>query len=367
MINLKVLILGMTDRIGGVETFIFNSTIYSDRNEIQFDYLVHDSKEAVFRKEINNFYDDREHFFFVPKIKKNPFKTFKVLFRFYWKNRDVYDWVHLQTGSAAEIVYVVPFIFFTRAKLIIHSHNGNGYSNALQMFFSPIVKMAAKKKLTVSDEASKWMYGSERDVITINNGVDTERFKFNREKRTQIRKEYNVEDAFLIGHIGRFSEQKNHKYLVEIFKIISMRNEKAKLILLGEGELESKIKAQIREKNLVDKVIFAGIKNNTEDYYSAFDAFVLPSTYEGLPIVGIEAQTSGVPCFFSDGISKQILISKNSYMISLKETAAYWASEIEMGCKKCNHREDMHKIIFEEGYDINETVKKLRNVYTEER
>ncbi len=357
----------MTNRIGGVETFIFNSTIFSDKNVIQFDYLVHDSEEVVFRKEINKFYNDRDHFFFVPKIKKNPFKTFKKLCKFYWENRDVYDWIHLQTGSAAEIIYVFPFIFFIRAKLIMHSHNGNGYSKGIQKLFLPIVKIAVEKKLTVSDEASKWMYGSEKDVIVINNGVDTERFKFSNEKRDRIRKEYNVEDSFLIGNIGRFSEQKNHKFLIEIFKNLSLINKNAKLFLLGKGELESEIKAQIKENNLDDKVIFAGIKKNTEDYYSAFDAFILPSIYEGLPIVGIEAQTSGLPCFFSDGISKQIMISKNSHMISLNDTPSYWANEIEMKCKRSNQREEVYKSILEKGYDINETVKELRNIYYEER
>ena len=138
--------------------------------------------------------------------------------------------------------------------------------------------------------------------------MDISRFVFDEKKRTEMRQELGINNEYVIGHVGRFNLQKNHEYLLRIFKEVRVRVPDAKLLLLGDGELFSSIKKLAEEFEIADSVIFAGVHKDVEDYYQAMDIFVLPSLFEGLPVTGIEAQYSGLPCLFSDEITKEVKI-----------------------------------------------------------
>lgn len=361
----KILIIGLTERMGGVETFIYNTTRFSDSDKYEYDFLVHGTDHTVFEEEIKNFYqNDRNHFFFVPSFKKNPVKSYIELAKFYKKYGNSYDYVHLQTGATSEIVYVFPFALLYKFKVIVHSHNGNGYSPIVNTLFKPIVNSVSSKRLSCSKEATEWLFGKKNNnVQIINNGIDTNRFKYSEEQRNNIRSKYNLDkDTFVVGHIGRFSEQKNHKFLIDIFEKIVQKEKKAKLMLVGVGELEIEIKNIVHEKKLEDNVIFCGAQAITEAYYSAFDIFLMPSLYEGLPIVGIEAQSEGLPCYFSNNISDQIKITDNARLLSLKEDADYWSKQI-LSRNAIQNREEYADKVSNSGYSIKNTVKKLEKVY----
>ncbi|MBU5428789.1 glycosyltransferase [Kineothrix sp. MSJ-39] len=360
----RILVIGLTERMGGVETFIYNSTIFSDREKYEYDFLVHGTDHCVFENEILQFYNNERHIYFVEKIKKNPIKWLKDMLTFYQTNGSKYDYIHIQTGAASEIVYVFPFCFFYGIKVIVHSHNGNGYSPFINAVFRPIVNWVAYEKIACSVEAAKWLFGLDiKKVKILNNGIDTKKFSYNEQSRKKIRREYHILDELVIGHIGRFSEQKNHEKIIAIFREIKKRIENAKLILVGTGEKIDEIKELVKKIGYEKSIIFAGKQMNTEEYYSAFDVFLMPSLYEGLPIVGIEAQSMGLQCYFSNTIDKQILITDRAKIVSLDATDKEWADIICNNLISLNDREKYPAIVDQRGYSIRNTIKELENVY----
>ncbi|MFR0544737.1 glycosyltransferase [Limosilactobacillus reuteri] len=362
----RILVIGLTNRMGGVETFIYNTTRFSNKTKYEYDFLVHGAKNTVFQKEINDFYDNGEHFYFIPSFKEKPIECLKALSSFYKENGEKYDFVHLETGATSEVVYVFPFCFFYHFALITHSHNGGGYSPVINSLFRPIVNISSSVKLACSVEASNWLFGKNKinKVKIINNGIDTARFTFNKAARKRIRDQYHIDsDTFIVGHIGRFSEQKNHGFLLQIFKEIKKKKANSKLMLLGVGELQESIKKQVKLMNLKDDVIFCGLKSNTQEYYSAFDSFVMPSIYEGLPVVGIEAQSEGLPCFFSSSISNLIKITDNANILPLDNNVTKWADKIIKNSNRTIDRKEYAKKISKEGFSIKSTVSELEKVY----
>ena len=361
----KVLIIGLTERMGGVETFIYNTTIFSNKEHIQYDYLIHGADHAQFQKHLSEFYGNGEHFHFVSHFKSKPLKTIKELYSFY-KNHH-YDAIHLQTGATFEIVYCFPYNFIFGIDVITHSHNGNGFSNFQNAIFRPILNFCTKKKLACSKVAAEWLFGKHngKNVEVIKNGIDVNRFAFSEVKRDYMRKKYGVSDKFVIGHIGRFSEQKNHKFILEVYEEILHKHKESVLFLIGTGELISQIKSMVNEKQLEDSIIFINTTSTPEDFYNLFDVFLMPSLYEGLPIVGVEAQCSGLDCYFSDNISPEIIITDCCHIMSLKEPAKRWAARIIEDCKRNHNRSVYPDIISRAGFNIHQVAARLEQIYSE--
>lgn len=360
----RILIIGLTERMGGVETFIYNTTTHSDKAKYKYDYLVHGTDYCVFEDEINKFYDDGEkHIFFIKKYKEDPLGCIRELKKFYVENGHKYDYVHFQSGSTAEILYVYPFCKEYDFKVISHSHNGNGYSPVINSIFRRIVNKITAKRLSCSAEATRWFFGDEylNSTQIIVNGVDTDRFTYNESARQKIRKHYGLSDELVVGHIGRFSEQKNHKFILGIFKAVLEKQSDAKLLLVGVGELQDSIKELSKSLRIDRSIIFAGKQMRTEDYYSAFDVFLMPSLYEGLPIVGVEAQCEGLECLFSDQIDKQILITDRAKMLGLNNAPEVWSDAIVSA--SVSDRTKYSDEIKASGYSLTDTVKTLEKVY----
>jgi len=359
----RVLIIGLTERMGGVETFIYNTTVFSDVEKYEYDFLVHGVGHCVFEDDINSFYNNGRHIYFIRKYKSNPIGCIYDLFRFYKKKGNAYDYIHLQTGSTTEILYVFPFCLFIKAKVISHSHNGNGYNQIINRLFRPVVNFVSKKKLACSSVAADWLYGKKcRDALIVNNGIDTTKFTFDASARTRIRNHYEIQDELVIGHIGRFSVQKNHTFIFEVFDAILKKQPKAKLMLVGVGELLDNARDRVKEFGIEKSVVFCGKQMDTPAYYSAFDIFLMPSLYEGLPIVGVEAQSEGLPCFFSSNVSEQIKITNNANVLSLDMKSSEWADQI-LKVKMIQSRGSYSDIIAEKGYSIQNAVKTLEKVY----
>lgn len=359
----RILIIGLTERMGGVETFIYNTTQFSDKTKYEYDYLVHGANNCVFQDQINDFYDNSKHIYFIRKYKSNPIGCMIDLIKFYWENGSKYDYVHLQTGATSEVLYVFPYCLFYHFKVISHSHNGNGYNRGINAAFRPIVNMISKKRLACSMVAADWLFGKKGCTAQIiNNGIDTTKFIFSEENRNLIRIQYGIEKELVVGHIGRFSEQKNHLFMLDIFNEVVKSFPTAKLMLVGEGERHNEVQNNVRKLGLEENVLFCGKQLDTAAYYSAFDVFLMPSLYEGLPIVGIEAQASGLPCVFSSTISKQICITENASIMSLEQDAKKWAANI-LETRATDNRSEYCKRMSEKGYDIHKTTEILEKVY----
>ncbi|MBR1582095.1 MAG: glycosyltransferase family 1 protein [Bacilli bacterium] len=312
----KVLIVGMYPNIGGTETFIMNYFRHIDKTKVQVDFInMYD--HLYFEEEIKSL---GGNVLKVTNVKKNPFKYKKELISIL-KN---YDVVHINMLSCAN---VLPLICAKKAKvnkIIVHSHNSGTPKGLLRKVLDKINKGKIRKSeatfVACSKKAGEWMFGTNSNFSVLNNAIDVDKFAYNYTERQEIRNKLGInEGEILLGHIGRFVEQKNHKQLIEVFKKISEKHQNYKLILVGEGPLEEEIKEEVNKLGLTEKVIFYGVSVNTSELYNAFDIFVLPSLYEGLPLVGVEAQCNGLPCFFSKNVSEEVKLTSNAFFIDYSD------------------------------------------------
>lgn len=252
-------------------------------------------------------------------------------------------------------------------KTIIHSHNissGKGIDNKFKDFLQIPLKKEKKAdfRFACSKDAGKWLF-DKCDFKVINNAIDTNMFIFNEDKRNNIRKLYSIEDKLVIGNIARFSEQKNHIFLIDIFNEIYKKNKNAVLMLVGDGHLKNEIEDKVNLLGLRENVIFTGVKSNVNEHLMAMDVFLFPSLFEGLGIVLIEAQASGLKCFTSDiVVPNEAKVSDLLEYINLSKDAKYWAGKV-LECDNGYERENMTQYIVDMGYDIKETVKYLQSFY----
>ena len=180
-----------------------------------------------------------------------------------------------------------------------------------------------------SEKAGRWLFGDcsadAGEVTVIKNAIDFQRFAHNQMVAKEIRRELNLENAFVVGHVGRLTYQKNHRFLIDIFEEIKQTEQSAKLLLVGDGELRKEIEAYAAEKKLLDSIVFTGAVSDPERYYLAFDVLVFPSYFEGLGMAVIEAQVSAVPCIASEAVPEEACISNGCCFLKLSDEAKVWA------------------------------------------
>ncbi len=358
----KILIFGMTSIVGGVETYL--TTLLSNINHEQFDIdlLVKGDFSGINYEQNKGNY---KNLYVIRKLSKHPIKGLKFLKKIAIENQ--YDVVHFNIGNACSSICGIIFkLFSPHTQIFIHSHNGDDPYKLRHYLTRPIMNKIASKKLACSQIAGEWMYGKKvmkkENVILLHNFINTDKFLYNEKIRNQIRKKLNIQNDFVIGHVGRFSEQKNHRYLIDIFYHTLSKHPNIKLMLLGTGELESEIQNYVKELGIEDKVLFLGLQENANEYYQAMDLFVLPSLFEGLPVVGIEAQTSGLKCLFADTIDNKSDITKNVTFIPLNDIDL-WTKNIEKVMNSHYQRENMKKLIIKANYDLKTEIKKIEKLY----
>lgn len=321
-------VLGMAMN-GGVEACIMNYYRHIDHSRVQFDFFVEDVSKIVRRDKIEEM---GGKVIIIPSY-KNPFKYIKVLKKLF-KEGD-YDIVHSNMNTLSV------FSLYAAKKAgikirIAHSHSTSNKKewkkNIIKNMLRPFSKIYATHYFACSELAGRWLFGNktfEQGKITIiNNAIELERFKFNPETRKELREELGLEKNLVIGHIGRFVSQKNHTFLIDIFNEVQKRRPEARLLLLGDGPLYDEILKKTDELGLKEKVIFEGVHKHPERYYQAMDCFVLPSLYEGLGIVCVEAQVSGLQCFVSTEVPREVSVGAVEF-ISLEKTAREWAQEVQ--------------------------------------
>lgn len=357
---IRVLMIGMHDKIGGVETFLMNYYRNIDRNKIQFDFINMYDK-LCFQDEIIKL---GGKIYKVPNVKKNPIGYYKNIIKVIKNNK--YQIVHINMLSMANILPILAAKKAGVKHIIAHSHNTNTPKGLLRKILDKLNKNIVLKNATdlfaCSENAGIWMFGKEKDFNIINNAVDVKKFKYDEEKRKEMRKQLKVENKFVIGHVGRFCEQKNHEFLIEIFKKISQEREDAVLLTIGEGELKNQIIEKVKKYNLQNKVIFLNPVSNVNDYLQAMDVFVLPSKFEGLPVVAVEAETNGLKVITSNTVSKELPIKELTEYCSL-ENIEEWCDQLEQ--KNIVNRKDRTKDISKANYSIEKESRKLEKYYIE--
>lgn len=351
----------------GVTSVVMNLYKNIDTTKVQFDFLVHEYKEPNRSKEIEEM-GGRIFYIKKPSI-NNTLGYIKEINDFFKKNQE-YKIVHGHMENAASIYLQIAKINKVPIR-IVHSHNSKGSEKVLKRFRNKILKLPIKhianELFACSDLAAINLYGKkiyERgNVKIINNGIDIAKYKFNNTTSEEIKNYLGIQNKYVIGHVGRFNKQKNHKFLIEVFaKLEEMDKETEKeniLLLLGEGPLTKMIKDKVKKLKLDDKVLFLGVKSNISEFYQAMDIFVLPSLFEGLPVVGVEAQISGLPCIMSDTITKSINITQKIQFLSLKDGKDKWAKKIILQKSKIENRSCDNY----ENFDITIISKRLQEYY----
>ena len=221
--------------------------------------------------------------------------------------------------------------------------------------------------MACSKEAGEWLFGKDnldnQKVYILNNAIDTDIFKFNPKTRDNVRKELGIkEDEILFGHIGRFKPQKNHSFLIDIFKIINDKNNNSKLLLIGDGPLKEDIELKVWNLNLKENVIFYGEAKETSRLLNALDIFLFPSIHEGLSVVMVEAQCNGLKCIISDTkeVSKDTVLTDSVECIPLDDPEKWAIKALNADIS----RSDETERLVEKGYDITKEAKKLEDYYS---
>ncbi len=238
-----------------------------------------------------------------------------------------YDIVHIH-GNSATMAFDLAAAWRNRIpKRITHIHNCAKQPAWKQKTLGRIVNRWVTDPAACSDQSGKMLYDQPFTIIP--NGIDCEMYHYSESARIRIRGEFNIpEKALVIGHIGRFSEQKNQKRLIRIFSELTQKRQKAFLLLAGTGEMMEECRELVQEAGLKESVLFAGAVENPQDFYSAMDVLVMPSLFEGLPLVGVEAQASGLPCVFSDRITRETRILPHVLFVPLEADDDAWADAI---------------------------------------
>lgn len=356
-------VLGKLD-LAGTETFVMNIYRNINKSKLQFDFVVHGDEVGDYEKEIK---DLGGNIYRVPKYNVINNLEYKYWWKNFFKEHPQYKVIHCHIRSTASIILKVAKEY--KLITIAHSHsisNGKGINAMIKNFNQRNINPFADYKLACSEKAGNWLFGEKEDFKVIKNAIPVEKFMFSNSKRGSFRKSYNIENKLVYGHIGRFTKEKNHLFLIESFKYISQKNSNAILMLVGRGPLEEKVKSKILSYGLTNKVIFLGLQEDISSFMSGIDIFIFPSLYEGLGIVLIEAQASGLPCFVSEKIPEEAMLTKlvTSYPIqNAKEFANI--SEIKIDNRNyAENRKMYNKTIKDSGFDCIETSIYMENFYT---
>ena len=344
--------------IGGIETMLMNYYRRLDRRKVQFDFLEHRSR-GYYDSEIES-YGGKICQISAP----NPFSPhYRLELMRFFNNHSEYQIVHAHMNCMSSL----PLYYAKKAGVpvrISHAHNTDTPHNVkypIKIYWKYKIPNVATDLFACSAEAGKWMFNGN-SFLVLHNAIITERFLFDETKRENVRKRLQLEDSFLVGHVGNFIKQKNHVFLLKIFREIIRMRRNAKLLLVGEGHLQYQIQCLAKKYGLSDAVVFYGMSDNVGELLSAMDVFVLPSFYEGLPVALVEAQASGLKCYVSDVISDGGDVTNNVERIGLKEKPSIWASRIIVSGNHYN-RFGRGEDIIRGRYDISENVRWLENYY----
>lgn len=358
--------------VGGVTNMMINIQSHLDRSKVNFDYLVfHDRKEALEDKVASM--GSRKLIASVDHISVRPLRRLLRIneIRKVCKENKI-QILHYNADSAADVTNILGAKLGGVKYVTIHSHNA-GFGTAgkgvrmVSKLLQPFIPALCNNYWACSDLAARFLFPKSiieaGNYAVLPNGIELEKYDYNEAVRKEMRTKLGLEDRFVVGHAGRFSDQKNHTFLLDIFKEIARKNDKAVLLLFGVGELVEPMKEKAKRLGIQERVIFYGASSEMEKMYQAMDVFLMPSLHEGLPVTGVEAQASGLPCVFADTITKEVDITGHSVFLSLDEAPGVWADKVLAYVEF--ERKSNKKELLEAGYDIQQTSDTVSKLYLE--
>lgn len=366
---IRVLQIGMTKNIGGLETYLMQQLDHLDKSKVIYDFVnITSEHEIVFKDKILK---AGGRIYGVRSRHSNPIRHYWQWIKLLHRIAGDYKAIVLNSNS---ITYVFPIFiarFFGIPMRIMHSHNSGfeqkiGIGKKIIMAMNRILlKWGATDYFACSKLAGQWMFGYNAHFTVIPNVIDCSKLKFNENMRNKVRSALNLQGHFIVGHVGRFTFQKNHEFLIDVFSEIHRTQENAVLMLVGDAVGDLSYLEQAKEKvvrlGLTNSVVFMGMRNDVPQLMQAMDCFILPSHFEGLPVVGIEVQAAGLPCFFSTNITREVGITDLAHFISLKKKPEEWAEMILSESKV--KRKNMEEEIIKAGYDIQHEIRKIEKFY----
>lgn len=344
---------------GGLETMLMNYYRKIDRSKVQFDFLTHRSDPKDYDEEIISM---GGKIFHLPVLNPISIKYRKSLDKFFDDHKE-YDIVH----SHLDCMSYYPLSSAKKAgvkTLIAHSHNADQEKN-----LKYIIKQNSKNKIpsvathyfACGIKAGEFLFnGAEYKVI--NNAIDASKFRFKDEMRYEVRKKLSITNETVIGHVGRFNIQKNHKFLIKVFCEFLKAEPNSILLLIGVGELKADIEKQVKQLGIISNVRFLGLRDDIPSLMQGMDVFLFPSLFEGFPLTLVEAQASGLPCIVSDCISKEVILRTSVTQVSLNASIGNWIEllrEVSIDQARKNGFDE----ICESGFDIENNSKQLEAFY----
>ena len=367
MENVRILAGFLTASYGGVERYMVENFRRLNRTEFSMDFLTSASR-VPFEEELRQ---AGATVFHIPSF-KHPVRCYREIRKIL--QRRTYDCLHLNISTALLAAAAIAGRK-ERVPVLVHSHSSGFHDSNrrreivytfLHTMCKPLLKRNADSFGACSMEAAAWMFPRKvvksGNVQILKNAIDIETFEYDESVRRKVREQLNIAaDTIVLGHVGNFMPVKNHSFLLEIFQAFLAINSDARLLLIGTGELEDEIKARAQEAQLTDKILFLGYQSKTQDFYQAMDALVLPSFFEGFPLVTVEAQAAGLPCYLSDTITKAAALTELVHFISIHSAPTAWAAEINrtIHAARYSRKEE----IADKGYSLEQEVRSLERMY----
>lgn len=360
MVKFKVLhFFGKMD-MGGAETFVLNLYRHIDRNKVQFEFAVTSPEKGFYDEEIKKL-GGKIHVLPHPKVSLKKYKKSLKELIIHGDFDIAHSHVHYFSGVNLNIAkkYGVNI-------RIAHSHtyNNNAEFSLKRNFYENCMKYLIHKSAThllacSREAANDLFFRRGKTVEIVNNGIDLDRFTKKKYTKKEYKKALNLpEDSFVVGHIGGFRPEKNHRRLIDIFLHVLKVEKNAHLVMVGDGEKRLEIEELVMSLGIKDRVHFLGIRKDTEDILATFDTFVFPSLYEGLGIAVIEAQVSGLYCIVSDTLPKAVDITGNVAFISLDADLEEWKNTILYNnCKELESKRV-------QDFDVTYICKRMYNIYS---
>lgn len=349
----------------GAENVVLNYYKFIDKSKFKFDFICESDSTNIPFETINKLGGK----VILVSPYENTSKYINDLTEVFKKGK--YDIVHSHTNALSYLSLKAA----KKAKIgvrIAHSHNSSiklEQGQLLKNIYKILLKQNATHYFACNEVSGKFLFG-EKDynsgkVFVISNAIEVDKFKYNKKSRIKKRKEMDIEqDELVLGHVGRFVSQKNHEFILDLFKSIHDKEPNTKLLLCGQGPLMTEIRDKAYGMGIYDDIKFLGQVNDIEKYYQAMDVFVLPSFYEGYPLTLVEAQAAGLVCVASTDVGEGSILLDSTSLISLSSPIRIWKKQI-LDSLKDFKRVDTSNIIKEKGYDIEVEVKKLEDKYIE--
>lgn len=355
---IKALII-VTSKFGldGISNVVTNYYIYQDHSKIKMDIITINDIPTTFEKQIKK--NNDEHFIMGYR-NTNPIKYILKLAKLCKKKK--YDLVHIHGNSNTMFVELLASLIGGIPTRISHIHNTKCNHPIINTLLYPFSYLITTDRFACGYDAGKWLYGKS-PFIVINNGVDLKRFTPNSQIRKKLRDELNLNEKLVIGHVGRFSIQKNHKKLITIFSSLHDCTKNVALLMWGEGELIENTRKLSKAINA--DIRFMGTSYELEKWLNVVDIIVFPSIFEGLPLFLIEAQAMGIRCIVSNTVSPKTKITDQLTFHTLNDTDASWAKDILNASKSINYNStNTHESIIKANYDIRTNCKTLIDIYS---